>query len=75
VKSFLRIFLESFLDTTLIILIVMAIVSIILGAIFNEEHDSEDGVKLPGYVDGIAILGTVVIVARLCDLKSKFILF
>jgi magnesium-transporting ATPase (P-type) len=65
VKSFIRIFFESFLDTTLIILMVMAVVSIILGSIFDEEHDSGDGVSLPGYVDGIAILGTVVIVARL----------
>jgi hypothetical protein len=45
---------------------VMAIISIILGAIFHEEKNSnEDGLALPGYVDGIAILVTVVIVACL----------
>jgi hypothetical protein len=44
---------------------VMAVISIVLGAIFHEQDEDEDGLTLPGYVDGIAILVTVVIVACL----------
>jgi hypothetical protein len=53
---------------------VMAVVSIILGSIFPEGHsDSEEGVSLPGWVDGVAILATVVIVALVGSFNNWFV--
>jgi hypothetical protein len=45
--------------------------SIVLGIIFNEQHDTGEGVMLPGYVDGIAILATVVVVACMLLLGKR----
>jgi hypothetical protein len=56
---------------------VMAVISIILGAIFGEGEGSEGAgeaeeneVHLPGWVDGVAILVTVSIVALVSSVNN-----
>lgn len=57
-KSFLRLWFEAFLDTTLIILLVLAIISLIIAlAVEHGENLS--------WLDGTAILVTVIVVTRL----------
>ncbi|KAJ4462325.1 ion-transporting P-type ATPase [Paratrimastix pyriformis] len=57
-SSFLRLFLEAFTDKTIIILCVSAIISIILSEVFP-SHEIGDP---PGWIEGTAILISVVIV-------------
>ena len=57
-KSFLALWIDAFKDTTLIILIVLAILSLIIA--FAVEHGKD-----LSWLDGTAILATVLVVTRL----------
>ena len=57
-KTFFQQWIEAFQDTTLIILIVLAIVSLIIAGAVEHMEDLS-------WLDGVAILGTVIIVTRL----------
>ena len=58
VKSFLQQWGEAFLDTTLIILLVLAVISLIIAGAVEHMQDLS-------WLDGTAILVTVLIVTRL----------
>lgn len=57
-KSFLRLWLEAFNDTTLIILIVLAVISLIIAFAVEKGEDLS-------WLDGTAIIATVLVVTRL----------
>ena len=57
-KSGMRLFWEAFEDSTIVILCVAAIVSLVLGATLSNGDDAD-----VGWVEGVAILMAVIIVA------------
>ncbi|XP_067932437.1 plasma membrane calcium-transporting ATPase 2-like [Watersipora subatra] len=61
-KTFLQLVWEALQDVTLIILIIAAIISLALSFVPSSGCQDEEGADHPGWIEGVAILGAVIIV-------------